>query len=102
MRQGSTASPIWAQTQGAIGPDDESAPARLPRDRAIGEVARRRWLSEPKTAVWFALAAAVLIGGGRKLSAWWHARKAVLRLEDPGVTSEEIEARRRARASGRL
>jgi hypothetical protein len=92
MRQGSTASPIWAQTQGAIGPDDESAPARLPRDRAIGEVARRRWLSEPKTAVWFALAAAVLIGGGRKLSAWWHARKAVLRLEDPGVTSEEIEA----------
>ena len=26
MRQGSTAGPIWAQTQGAIGPDDERGP----------------------------------------------------------------------------
>ena len=66
--------------------------ARRPRDRASGAVAGRRWLSEPKTAVWFALAAAVLIGGGRKLSAWWQARKAVLRLGEANVTSEEIEA----------
>ena len=92
MRQGSRAGPIWAQTQGAIGPDDEGAPARRPRDRTAGEIAGRRWLSEPKTAVWFALAAAVLIGGGRKLSAWWQARKAVLRLGEASVTSEEIEA----------
>ena len=92
MRQGTTPGPIRAQTQGAIGPDDEGAPARRPRQRANGEVTGRRWLSEPKTAVWFALAAAVLIGGGRKLSAWWQARKAVLRLGEANVTSEEIEA----------
>jgi hypothetical protein len=91
MRQGSRASPIWAQTQGVTEPDDQRAPARRPRDRASGEVAGRRWLSEPKTAVWFALAAAVLIGGGRKLSAWWQARKAVLRLGEANLTSEEIE-----------
>ncbi len=92
MQQGSRAGPIWAQTQGAIEPDDNGAPARRPRDRASDAVAGRRWLSEPKTAVWFALAAAVLIGGGRKLSAWWQARKAVLRLGEANVTSEEIEA----------
>ena len=76
----------------AIGPDDEGAPARRPRGRASGEVAGRRWLSEPKTAVWFALAAAVLIGGGRKLSAWWQARKAVFVLARPTSLPEEIEA----------
>ena len=92
MRQRTTPGPIRAQTQGTIGPDDEAAPARRPRERANGEVTGRRWLSEPKTAVWFALAAAVLIGGGRKLSAWWQARKAVLRLGEANVTSEEIEA----------
>ena len=92
MRQGSRAGPIWAQTQAAIAPDDQGALARRPRDRAAVEVAGRRWLSEPKTAVWFALAAAVLIGGGRKLSAWWQARKAVLRLGEANVTAEEIEA----------
>jgi hypothetical protein len=92
MRQGSRSGPIWAQTRGAVGPNDEGTPARRARDRASGEVAGRRWLSEPKTAVWFVLAAAVLIGGGRKLSAWWQARKAVLRLGEANVTSVEIEA----------
>ena len=53
---------------------------------------RRRWLSEPKTAVWVVLALAVLIGGGRKLSAWWRARKAVLRLGEADVTPADIEA----------
>jgi hypothetical protein len=92
MRQESTPGPTRAQTQGAIGPDDEGSPPRQPRDRTSGEVAGRRWLSEPKTAVWFALAAALLFGGGRKLSAWWQARKAVLRLGEANVTSDEIEA----------
>jgi hypothetical protein len=92
MRQGSRSGPIWAQTRGAVGPNDEGTPASRSRDRASGEVAGRRWLSEPKTAVWFVLAAAVLIGGGRKLSAWWQARKAVLRLGEANVTSVEIEA----------
>jgi hypothetical protein len=92
MRQGRTTGSIWAQTQGVIEPDEDRTPARRPRDRASGEVSGRRWLSEPKTAVWFALAAALVIGGGRKLSAWWQARKAVLRLGEPNVTSEEIEA----------
>jgi hypothetical protein len=92
MRQENRAGLIRAQTQGAMGPDVEGSLARRPRERAAGDAAGRRWLSEPKTAVWFALAAAVLIGGGRKLSAWWRARKAVVRLGEANVTSEEIEA----------
>jgi hypothetical protein len=92
MRQGITTGPIRAQTQEEIRPDELGVPARRPRERASGDVDRHRWLSEPKTAVWLALAAAVLIGGGRKLSAWWQARKAVLRLGEANVTPEEIEA----------
>ncbi len=42
--------------------------------------------------IWLALAAAVLVGGGRRLIAWWQARKAVARLDDPDVTAAEIEA----------
>jgi hypothetical protein len=79
MRQGRTA-------------DESEVAARPPRERAATEVGRRRWLSEPKTAIWFVLGAAVLIGGGRKLSAWWRARKAVLRLGESNVTPAEIEA----------
>jgi len=39
-----------------------------------------------------ALAAIVLIGGGRRLLWSWRARRAVARLEDPAVTPVEIEA----------
>ena len=39
-----------------------------------------------------ALAAIILIGGGRRLLWSWRRRKAVARLADPGVTPEEIEA----------
>jgi hypothetical protein len=71
--------------------------AEIERARPInrdkpGGVARRRWLSEPKTAVWVALAAIVLIGGGRRLFSWWQARKAVARLGEPDVTPAEIES----------
>ena len=92
MRQGSTASPAGAQTQGAIERARSCRVGTPAGPRAGGEVSGRRWLSEPKTAVWIALAAAVLIGGGRKLSAWWQARKAVARLGEPNVTLGEIEA----------
>jgi hypothetical protein len=39
-----------------------------------------------------ALAAIVLIGGGRRLLWAWRARKAVARLANPAVTPDEIEA----------
>ncbi len=70
MRQASTA--------------DQLTPAgRAPRERASDETAGRHWLFEPKTAVWMALAAAVLVGGGRKLSAWWQARRPFHALARP-------------------
>ncbi len=52
----------------------------------------RNWLREPKTAVWIILAAAIALGGWRKLRLAWLARKAVARLEDPRVTTQEVEA----------
>jgi hypothetical protein len=39
-----------------------------------------------------ALAAIILIGGGRRLLWAWRARKAVSRLSESGVTPEEVEA----------
>jgi len=73
--------------QGAIS-DDTGLP---PRRRSSDETVRRNWFSEPKTAIWIALGVALLFGGGRKLSAWWKARKAVARLGESDVTSDEIE-----------
>jgi len=55
-------------------------------------VSGRNWLSEPKAAIWIALAAALLFGGGRKLLVAWRARRAVALLGEPNVTPEEIEA----------
>ena len=52
---------------------------------------RRSWFREPKTAVWMTMAAIVIIGGGRRLLWAWKA-KAVVRLSNPDVTPEEIEA----------
>ena len=42
--------------------------------------------------VWIVLAAALLIGGGRKLLLAWRARKAIARISEPNVAAEEIEA----------
>jgi hypothetical protein len=92
MRQGRLTSPAEAQTPEVIEPDRGGEPARRPGRRGSGKVAGRRWISEPKTAVWVALGAAVVIGGGRKLSLWWQARKAVARLLEPDVTAADIEA----------
>jgi hypothetical protein len=67
----------------------------LPRRRDIisrGESPDRHWLREPKTAIWIILAAALVVGGWRKLSLSWRARKAVARLADPSVTPQEVEA----------
>ncbi len=83
-----------------MGPDargdrtgQECRGVRRPGRRADGEVSGRRWLSEPKAAVWIALAAAVVDRrrpeaappGGRLARRW-------LRLGEPNVTPEEIEA----------
>ena len=85
---------LWAQseTPRAESPPRETARragSRAPEDRAIP---RRNWIREPKSAVWMALAAIVVIGGGRRLLWAWRARKAVARLADPGVSPDEIAA----------
>ena len=92
MRQGKMTSRAGASTSEVIEQPGDLASVRRPGLRAGGEVSRRRWLSEPKTAVWVALGAVVLIGGGRKLTSWWQARRAVARLGEPNVTLGEIEA----------
>jgi len=92
MRQGSAARPVWAQTQGAIESGREGTPTRQPGRRSQRQISGRNWLSEPKAAIWIALAAALLLGGGRKLLLAWRARRAVGLLGEPNVTPEEIEA----------
>jgi len=92
MEQGSNSILTWAQIQGGMEPRPASGPVLPPGRRAKGAAPRRRWFSEPKSAIWIALAAVVLIGGGRKLVSWWQARKAVARLGEPDVVPEEIEA----------
>ena len=85
---------LWAQT-GAAGVEGAgTGPARRPgsRDPGAQAVPRRNWLREPKSAVWMALVAIVLVGGGRRLLWAWRARKAVSRLAEPQVTPEEVEA----------
>ena len=87
MQQGSTARPVQTQTQGASesgrdgGPtrQQEGGPTRQREGDSQRRFAGRRWLSEPKAAIWVALAAALLIGGGRKLllacapaGRWWR------------------------------
>jgi hypothetical protein len=89
-----------------IGTPGPESPPRGPSRRSDprrsdGQASSRRdWLREPKSAVWMALAAIILIGGGRRLHWAWRARKAVGRLSEPGVTSEEIEAVAEYRRSG--
>jgi hypothetical protein len=50
------------------------------------------WLADPKNTVLLALAAALLIGGGRKLLQGRRARRAIERLSEPGLTVREVEA----------
>ena len=70
---------------------DAAAGRRLP-DQTSGPITGRRWLSEPRTAVWLVVAITVLVGAVRKISAWWKARVAVSRLGEPNVTPDQIEA----------
>ena len=51
-----------------------------------------RWLGEPRAAVLIVLFLVVGIGGGRKLLQGWRGRKAVVRLAEPDVSIEDIEA----------
>src|SRR4051794_2249171 len=51
-----------------------------------------RWLGEPRAAVLIVLFLVVVIGGGRKLLQGWRGRKAVVRLAEPDVTIDDIEA----------
>jgi hypothetical protein len=48
------------------------------------------WLGEPRNAVFTVLAAALVLGGGRRLLLGWRARNAVARLEGSDVTVEAI------------
>lgn len=94
---------LWAQveTPGAGSPPTGPSRRSRPRASADGEPSTRRdWLREPKSAVWLALGAIVLIGGGRRLLWAWRARRAVARLAEPGVTPQEIEAVARYGRSG--
>jgi hypothetical protein len=92
MRQGSTANSSGVSLGGEPEPDQDRQAARRPPVRSTETASRRRWLSEPKSVIWLALAVAVLAGGGRRLIAWWQARRAVARLDELGVTQAEIEA----------
>ncbi len=85
---------LWAQSETPGAGSPPRGPARRTGPRAGDDAAipRRNWLREPKSAVWMALAAIILIGGGRRLLWSWRARKAVARLADPQVTPDEIEA----------
>ena len=74
MRQGSKSNrgsvPVGSEPEVSQEPE---ASRRAPGIGA-GVPTKRRWLSEPKAVIWLALAVAVLVGGGRRLIAWWHAQ----------------------------
>src|SRR4051794_13923948 len=79
----------------------EGGPVRAGRRRGGATTPRgwTGWLGEPRSGVLIVLAAAFLLGGGRKLLRWWEAREAVGRLGDPDLTPEAIErASRHGRA----
>ena len=77
MRQGSRRGRCRRKRRGAIEPD-QADDACAGRGVVLKNVSGRNWLSEPKAAIWIALAAALLIGGGRRLLLAWRARKAVV------------------------
>lgn len=92
MRQGSVSNPAGVSIGGEPKPGQDPEASRRPPGRGTASPPRRRWLNEPKAVIWLALAVAVLLGGGRRLIAWWQARRAVARLDAPDVTPAEIEA----------
>lgn len=69
-----------------------ASPRRRTATSRQGPGVGRRWVGEPRNAVLFILASVILVGGGRKLLQAWRTRKAVGRLEDPGVTTGAIGA----------
>ena len=91
MRRWNRVHPPWAQAEPNEG-TVPGEPAGRPVRRGTGERGTRSWFSEPKSAVWLALVAAVAVGGGRRLLRAWRASRAVARLEEPNVTAAEIEA----------
>src|SRR5579875_1088577 len=66
-------------------------PARRPKGTPIAP-GWRRWLGEPRGAVLLVLGLALALGGGRRLLQSWRARGAIGRLNDPGMTPEDVEA----------
>ena len=62
------------------------------RSRRNAMAEGRNWLTEPRTTVLVVLGGVVLLGGGGKLLQAWKARKAVARLGEPDVTTQEIES----------
>jgi len=91
MRQSGKAIVARTQEQAGSDPARTSRPSRQASRRTADSEPGRSWLFEPKTAIWIALGAALVLGGGRKLIASWRARRAIARLAFPNVTPEEIE-----------
>ncbi len=91
MRQSGKAIAARTQVQAGNEPVRTSGRSRPAGRRTTGAESARSWLFEPKTAIWIALGAALVLGGGRKLLASWRARRAIARLAFPNVTPEEIE-----------
>jgi hypothetical protein len=87
----------WVATWGA------APPVRAPGRRARPRGAQRGWvgwLIDPRNAVVLALAAVLLLGGGRRWLQARRARRAVDRLDDPSVTPETVEAVAEHRRAG--
>ncbi|MGO9463730.1 MAG: hypothetical protein ACLQVF_06170 [Isosphaeraceae bacterium] len=91
MRQSGNAIAARARAQAGDEPSTTSGRSRPAGRRTTGAEPARSWLFEPKTAIWIALGAALVLGGGRKLLASWRARRAIARLAFPNATPEEIE-----------
>jgi hypothetical protein len=70
------------------------APKPAARRRSSQPPARgwERIIGEPRNAVLFALFAAIVFGGGRKVLHAWKARGAIGRLGEPDVTPDEVES----------
>ena len=60
------------------------------RARARPAAGRPGWLVDPRNAVLLSLGAVILIGGGRRWLQSRRARRAVERLDDPGVTPDVV------------
>ena len=75
--------------------DPKASPTTSPRPGRRGEPPPRSWtiwLADPRSAVLFFLASALLFGGGRKLLQGVRARRAVAALNEPDPSPEEVES----------